>query len=84
MATRVILEAGGRADFDGLPVAMRARVLVVFERLADWPNVSGAKPMRGEWKGHHRIRSGDWRVIFRFVAPDVIVVRIRHRKEVYE
>lgn len=46
MATRVILEANGRADFDALPAAMKARVLVVFERLANWPNVSSAKPHR--------------------------------------
>ena len=38
----------------------------------------------GEWAGHYRIRTGDWRVIFRVVAPDVIVVRIRNRRDVYE
>lgn len=35
-------------------------------------------------EGHFRIRVGDWRVIFRHVAPDVIVVRIMHRSRVYE
>jgi len=34
--------------------------------------------------GHYRIRTGDWRIIFRLVKPNVIVVRIKHRSEVYE
>jgi mRNA-degrading endonuclease RelE of RelBE toxin-antitoxin system len=27
---------------------------------------------------------GDWRVIFKIVRPDLIVVRIAHRSTVYE
>lgn len=46
--------------------------------------MSGAKPLRGEWKGHYRIRMGDWRVIFKAIAPNVIVVRIAHRSTIYE
>ncbi len=81
---RVLLAPQGRAEFDDLPVVVRARVLQVFERLTRWPSVSGAKSLRGEWAGHHRIRTGDWRVIFKVVAPDIIVVRIQHRSRVYE
>lgn len=81
---KVLLTPEGQAEFDRLPVTIRARVLGVFERLADWPEVSGAKALRKEWAGHYRIRTGDWRVIFRVVAPNVIVVRIKHRSEVYE
>ena len=40
--------------------------------------------MRKEWAGHSRIRVGDWRIVFRPVSPDVIVVRIKHRSEVYD
>ena len=81
---RVLLAPDGRADFDALPLTIQARVLRVLERLEHWPDVSGAKPLRGEWTGHYRIRTGDWRVIFRVVAPDLIVVRIQHRSKVYE
>jgi mRNA-degrading endonuclease RelE of RelBE toxin-antitoxin system len=48
-----------------------------------WPEVSGAKPMRGDLAGHWRIRTGDWRVLFQ-VRADVIIVRIDHRSRVYE
>jgi len=82
--TTVLLTGEGQADFDRLPAAMQARVLGIFARLEAWPLVSGAKPLRYDWKGHFRIRAGDWRVIFRLVAPDVLIVRIQHRRDVYE
>jgi mRNA-degrading endonuclease RelE of RelBE toxin-antitoxin system len=80
----VRLAADAQEDFDALPSTMKGRVLAVFGRLQRWPGVSGAKPLRGRWSGHYRVRTGDWRVIFRFVSPEVIVVRIKHRSEVYE
>ena len=80
----VLLTPEAQADFDALPVVIKARVLQIFERLAQWPNVSGAKALSGAWAGHYRIRTGDWRVIFRVVTPKVVVVRIKHRSDVYE
>jgi mRNA interferase RelE/StbE len=46
--------------------------------------VSGAKPLRADLVGHYRLRVGDWRIVFRVQGQDVIVVRIAHRKEIYE
>jgi mRNA interferase RelE/StbE len=80
----VRLAVDATEDFDALPPTMRARVLGVFQLLQQWPKVSGAKPLRGDWAGHYRIRTGDWRIIFQVVAPAVIVVRIKHRSQVYE
>jgi mRNA interferase RelE/StbE len=81
---RVLLAAEAQNDVAQLPLTMRARLDGVITRLQSWPNVSGAKPLRGEWKGHHRIRMGDWRVIFKVVKPDLIIVRVAHRSTVYE
>ena len=81
---RVVLAPEAQSDVLALPVTMRARFDAVITRLEAWPAVSGAKPLRGEWKGHYRIRMGDWRVIFKPVRPDLIVVRIAHRSTVYE
>lgn len=83
MACRVVLTKEAEAEFVKLPATIQARVVHVLDRLTAWPNVSGAKPMRGDLKGHYRIRTGDWRIIFR--ADDgVIVVRIAHRSTVYD
>jgi mRNA-degrading endonuclease RelE of RelBE toxin-antitoxin system len=81
---RVLLTPEAQDDVHTLPASMKPRVLTVIERLAMFPNVSGIKWLRGPLAGQGRIRCGDWRVLFRPVAPDVIVVRVRHRSEVYE
>jgi mRNA-degrading endonuclease RelE of RelBE toxin-antitoxin system len=81
---RVVLAADAPEDISRLPLTIRARFDAVITRLERWPAVSGAKPLQKEWKGHYRIRLGDWRVIFRVVRPDLIVVRVAHRSTVYE
>ena len=81
---RVVYTPEGLADLEKLPTTIKLRVAAIVERLERWPEVSGAKPLRGEWKGYYRIRTGDWRVLFRVVAPNVLVVRIMHRSTVYE
>lgn len=41
--------------------------------------------MRGNLAGHYRIRTGDWRVVFRPDGDDrVVVSRVAHRREVYD
>lgn len=80
----VLLTPDAQSELDGLPATIRARVLRILVRLAAWPSVSGAKPLSGARAGHYRIRTGDWRVIFRVVTPQIIVVRIQHRSDVYE
>jgi mRNA-degrading endonuclease RelE of RelBE toxin-antitoxin system len=80
---RVVMAAQAQADFAALPLVIQARVAAIVERLANWPDVAGAKPLRKALKGHYRIRTGDWRVLFQ-VKADVIVVRIAHRSTVYE
>jgi mRNA interferase RelE/StbE len=80
---RVVLTDEAKKEFRKLPGTVQARVITVLERLQTWPNVSGAKPMRGDLKGYYRIRTGDWRVLFR-VEADVIVIRIAHRSTIYD
>jgi mRNA-degrading endonuclease RelE of RelBE toxin-antitoxin system len=81
----VVLTATARPDLDALPMAIHVRVLHILERLADWPNVSGAKALRGSLKGRFRVRTGDYRVQFYIRRPDTVVVeKIGHRDGFYE
>jgi len=68
-----------------LPKAIRARINSVVDRLKNWPQVSGVKWMTADWKGHGRIRTGDYRLIFKVVESErvIVVVRIAHRKDSY-
>jgi mRNA-degrading endonuclease RelE of RelBE toxin-antitoxin system len=81
---RVVIAPEAQVEIRALPVTMRVRFDAVITRLEAWPNVSGVKALRGPWKDHFRIRMGDWRVIFKVIRPNVIVVHVAHRSTVYE
>ena len=52
---------------------LNAQVQEIIERLAHWFRISGAKPLRGDLKGHWRIRMGDHRVQF-VVSGDAVTI----------
>ena len=65
-----------------------ARILIkraIEERLTANP-VGFGKPLQYSLKGHRRLRVSDYRVIYRIEAQTntVIVIAIKHRKDVYE
>lgn len=83
MAT-VKLTAEAFKQASRLPKAIHARVLALVERLKDWPEVSGARALRGELAGFYRLRTGDYRVRFFAKGDAVTIDKIRHRKEFYD
>ena len=56
----------------------------IIARLEDWPEVSGAKPLRGDLAGHYRMRTGDYRLQFHVEGEEVVVERVGHRDGFYE
>ncbi|HEY8668135.1 MAG TPA: type II toxin-antitoxin system RelE/ParE family toxin [Tepidisphaeraceae bacterium] len=72
------------AQLGELPSYIIGRVDGVVRRLHDWPNVSGAKPLGGQLKGNFRIRTGDYRILFRVHGQRIIIWRIANRRDVYE
>ena len=80
----VLLSPEAGREFDRLPTLIKVRVLRIFERLAEWPEVSGAKPLRGKLAGQYRMRTGDYRVQFRVQGRSVTVVRVGHREGFYD
>jgi mRNA interferase RelE/StbE len=44
------------------------------------------KPLSGEYKGLYRYRYGDYRIIYQIYEADkqVIILKVGHRREVYE
>jgi mRNA-degrading endonuclease RelE of RelBE toxin-antitoxin system len=67
-----------------LPKPLKARMLELLIRLAEWPNVSGAKPLSGKLAGHYRLRTGDYRLQFRIEQGNVEVEQIGHRDGFYD
>jgi mRNA-degrading endonuclease RelE of RelBE toxin-antitoxin system len=56
----------------------------VFERLIEWPEVSGARSLRGSLAGQYRVRTGDYRVQFTPRGDVVTVTKIGHRDGFYD
>jgi len=80
----VELTAEAVAQLDKLPSSIVGRVDGVVSRLRNWPNVSGVKRLARDLKGSFRIRTGDYRVIFRLDGARIVIWRIANRRDVYE
>lgn len=72
-------------DIPNLAKSVRRQVkTAIEEKLASHP-IEFGKPLRYSLKGARRLRVGDWRVIYKIEPPGVVlVVKIGHRREVYE
>ncbi len=80
----VELTADAVEQLGKLPSPIVGRVDTVVSRLRDWPNVSGVKRLTGNLKGNFRVRTGDYRVIFRLDGRRIVIWRIANRRDVYE
>lgn len=54
------------------------------QRLERWPVVSGAKPLRSALGGYYRMRTGDYRMLFRIHGESLVVEKVGHRDGFYE
>ena len=81
---KILLAPDVHQQIADIPRGVLDRVRKVLERLKSWPAVSGAKPLRHELSGHYRIRTVDYRIVFRVAGDEIWIVRIDHRKDVYE
>jgi len=41
------------------------------------------KALSGEWDGFFRLRVGEFRVIFEITPEAIVIIRLRHRSDVY-
>jgi mRNA interferase RelE/StbE len=58
------------------------RILLALTRYAE-SGEGDIKALSGDWDGYYRLRVGDFRVIFRIISEELVIVRIRHRSDVY-
>ncbi len=80
----VVLTHSAQDELDAMEFVSHSRVVKLLERLSQWPNVSGAKPLRGNLAGRYRLRTGDYRVQFYLTGEVVTVERIGHRDGFYD
>lgn len=71
-------------DISGLPKNIKTRVQKAIEqRLLVDPMRYGV-PLRRSLQGYRKLRVGDYRVIFQLLKDNIVVLKIGHRKEVYQ
>jgi len=71
-------------DIPALDPAIRKRIRRALElRLVTHPEKYG-KPLRQSLSGLRKLRVGDWRVIYLIRGTEVWILRIGHRREVYQ
>ncbi len=80
----VELTAEAVSQLHELPSSIVGRIDGIVDRLRDWPRVSGVKPLKGRLKGCYRIRTGNYRIIFRVEGRNVVIWRIANRRDVYD
>ena len=74
----------GKEDIPALSITARHRIKKAIEgRLLSQPEKYG-KPLRYTLKNLWSLRVGDYRVIYKINAPKIWILKIGHRKEVYE
>ena len=70
-------------DIPTLPKVAREKIRrAIEERLMTAPHEYG-QPLRKTLKGYWKLRVGDYRVVFRIEGNEIVVLTIKHRKDVY-
>jgi len=82
LASNVSYKASVAGDLRRLDKPTVRRLLTKLERVLSTNSNAGA-PLTGEFKGLFHYRVGDYLVVYAKVADGVLVLRIRHRKDVY-
>lgn len=71
-------------DLPKVPSVAKIKIRqTIEERLIKEPVLVG-KPLRQSLKGHRKLRVGDWRIIYRINKYNIIILKIGHRREVYQ
>lgn len=84
MTYRIEVKRGARKALLALPQAYRVRIGEAIEALAHDPRKAGTRKLEGSER-LYRLRVGDYRIVYE-IRDDclvVIVVKVRHRREVY-
>lgn len=86
MAARyeIVTTPAAERDFKRLPVAVQRRVDAHILPLADDPFPGGSEKLEG-LGGLHRIRVGDYRILYLVNTKQhvVTIAKLRHRREAY-
>jgi len=83
LAYRILYKKSVQRDLRKLSKTDARRVLNEVEE--ELSNKAGTYPvLKGQFAGLRKYRVGDYRVIYAILGDDVLILRIGHRKNVYD
>lgn len=68
-------------DIRKLSPEVQRRIEIALDALIEDPQAGD--PLHGDWKGHWKLRTGDFRIIYRVTDGTVEIQYVRHRREAY-
>jgi len=84
-AYQISLTPEAERQYADLNKGVQVKIDDILDRLRNWPQVSGVVALWGAAKGHFRMKTLDWRVIFHVDESERLVTidAISHRKDAY-
>lgn len=71
-----------RVELRGIDRESAMRILIALTHYGE-SGIGDIKALSGEWDGCLRLRVGDFRVIFQITPDTIVILRVRHRSDVY-
>lgn len=83
MKYRLVYTHRAIKDIDTLDTSVKQRIGKTLQRYEQNP-LAHAEPLKQSELGSYRFRIGDYRVVFDLEGPEIIVLRVWHRRDIYK
>ena len=77
MAYRIVLTRVAEKGLDALPRPLFLRAKRELLALAENPYPVGCKVLKGKHKGLHRVRLGDYRIVYEVKGSELVIVVVK-------
>lgn len=82
MIFKIIWDKKAQNDLHKLEILIAQRIILKVRELGENPFSKDIRRLKGETS--FRLRVGDYRVVFDIIKDTIIVLKIGHRKNIYE
>jgi len=82
MSLVIVWDKKARSELDKLEIDIARRIILKVKTLSENPFSMDVKRLQG--RDDFRLRVGDYRVIFSIEGNNLFVLRVGHRKNIYE